>query len=108
LVNGNSVSTTGKTFSTSTLLDGDLVSASVSVSDVPCLINATASSNAIEVEIFEQPTASITVSGPDLTASAGQSFKWFYEGAELGLTTQTVNVTKRGIYAVEIRGTRGH
>lgn len=102
LVNGNSVQNGGLTFSSTTLTHEDEVGATVVVNDVACLQTNDVTSNTLVVEILEAPQATITASGPDLTATTGQSYRWFFDDELISLNTKTVNVTKRGSYAVEV------
>lgn len=102
LVNGNVVSS-GNSFSSTTLNDGDEISCVMTSSDA-CVVNSPVSSSGAFVTIFTSPTTpSVTQSGNLLISSSATGNQWYLNGNLLpGETNDTLVAVTDGDYSVEV------
>lgn len=65
--------------------------------------NGCVGSDEVTVFVNPLPTAEITENGAELTASAGESYQWYFNGNAIdGATDQVYVATEDGLYSVEV------
>ncbi|WP_306641344.1 DUF7619 domain-containing protein [Sanyastnella coralliicola] len=70
--------------------------------------NGCSDSDEVEVTVNPLPTAEITENGPELTASAGDSYQWYINGTPIdGATDQSYTAETTGNYSVEVTNIYG-
>ncbi|MCH2197343.1 MAG: T9SS type A sorting domain-containing protein [Flavobacteriales bacterium] len=70
--------------------------------------NGCSDSDEVEVAVNPLPTAEITENGPELTASAGESYQWYINGTPIdGATDQSYTAETTGNYSVEVTNIYG-
>lgn len=102
-VNGANAGTNTSTFTTSTLVNNDVVTC-VLTSNAACTTTPTATSSAITMTVNPLPsTPTITANGTTLTSSAATGNQWYLNGLIItGATNQTYVATQNGNYTVVV------
>lgn len=107
LVNGEVQSgAIAEQYSASGFADGDEVSVQLAVSDNVWATSYSVFSDIFEIS-FETPDASLTLNGNILTASEGDSYRWFLNDELLDEEGQTLEVLESGTYRVEVTNEQG-
>lgn len=107
-VNGSNVGTNSSTFSSSVLINGDVVTCIINSSN-SCAINNPETSNSLSVLINPLPsTPVITLSGATLTSSAASGNQWYNgSGIILDETGSSYSPTQNGNYFVIVTDGNG-
>ncbi|HYG53425.1 MAG TPA: T9SS type A sorting domain-containing protein, partial [Flavobacteriales bacterium] len=102
-VNGANVGTGASTFTTSTLVTGDVVTCILGSSD-PCASPTSVTSAGITMTVNPTPsTPVITISGADLVSSSATGNQWYLDGVLIpGATGQTYTPVTNGTYTVVV------
>jgi PKD repeat protein len=100
-VNGANAGTNSSSYSSSSFVDGDVVTCSLT-STASCATSSTANSNSISMTVNPIPsTPTITQNGSVLTSSAVSGNQWYLDGNPIvGETNQTYTYTVNGTYTV--------
>jgi hypothetical protein len=108
-VNGTNAGGNSYTFTSSTLLNNDIIT--VNVTDPSCNSGIPFTSNSITINVNPIPVTTITPSGPTtfcqggsviLTSSAGASYLW-----TAGETSQSIIISESGSYSVTMTDSNG-
>ncbi|HLP13747.1 MAG TPA: T9SS type A sorting domain-containing protein [Flavobacteriales bacterium] len=102
-VNGSNVGTGASTYTTSTLVTGDVVTCILGSSD-PCASPSSVTSAGITMTVNPTPASpTITMSGADLVSSSATGNQWYLDGVLIpGATSQTYTPTANGTYTVVV------
>ncbi|MFZ5552119.1 MAG: T9SS type A sorting domain-containing protein [Bacteroidota bacterium] len=102
-VNGANVGTNSSTYSSTTLVTGDVVTC-ILTSNASCTTASTANSNSITMTVNSIPaTPVITQNGSVLTSSASSGNQWYLNGVLIsGATGTSYTATQDGTYTVVV------
>jgi ELWxxDGT repeat protein len=101
-VNDNLIATSASaTFQKAGFEDADEIQVKTSASKDYWVKNKTVSSNLLTIR-YEVPQAELSLSEKTLTATGGESFKWFLDNEPLEYTGQSLTVEQNGTYQVEV------
>ena len=109
--NSTVVGETASTYSTSSLVNGDVIACEMTSNSTSCLVSSSVNSNAVTMVVNALPTASITASGAtsfcaggNVTLTAGTSTSYLWSN---NTTSASINVSTSGTYSVTVTNANG-